>query len=109
MVGIVWKELCVGVYKINFLDLSVGVYYFYILSVLKSYGYNDSFFLCNVMGELFIKNDLFVFEVVLKELFYWKICYYDNLKDMIKFYNKGSCWERSEKFNVEVEKYYEEI
>lgn len=109
MAGIAWKESCAGVYKINFSDPSAGVYHSYIPSVLKSYGHNDSPFLRNVMGELLIKNDAFASEVALKELLYWKTRYHDNLKNMIKSYNKGSRWERSEKSNTEAEKYYEEI
>ncbi|GAA8204627.1 hypothetical protein HpKG131_13020 [Helicobacter pylori] len=109
MAGIAWKESCAGVYKINFSDPSAGVYHSYIPSVLKSYGHNDSPFLRNVMGELLIKNDAFASEVALKELLYWKTRYHDNLKDMIKSYNKGSRWERSEKSNTEAEKYYEDI
>ncbi len=109
MAGIAWKESCAGVYKINFSDPSVGVYHSYIPSVLKSYGHNDSPFLRNVMGELLIKDDAFASEVALKELLYWKTRYHDNLKDMIKSYNKGSRWERSEKSNADAEKYYEEI
>ncbi|MFT2641865.1 hypothetical protein ACMWQJ_05305 [Helicobacter pylori] len=109
MAGIAWKESCAGVYKINFSDPSAGVYHSYIPSVLKSYGHNDSPFLRNVMGELLIKDDSFASEVALKELLYWKTRYHDNLKDMIKSYNKGSRWERSEKSNAEAEKYYEEI
>ncbi|GAA9449415.1 hypothetical protein UBN105_11420 [Helicobacter pylori] len=109
MAGIAWKESCAGVYKINFSDPSAGVYHSYIPSVLKSYGHNDSSFLRNVMGELLIKDDAFASEVALKELLYWKTRYHDNLKDMIKSYNKGSRWERSEKSNAEAEKYYEEI
>ncbi len=109
MAGIAWKESCAGVYKINFSDPSAGVYHSYIPSVLKSYGHNDSPFLRNVMGELLIKDDAFASQVALKELLYWKTRYHDNLKDMIKSYNKGSRWERSEKSNAEAEKYYEEI
>ncbi|GAA7018051.1 hypothetical protein ID0170_07340 [Helicobacter pylori] len=109
MAGIAWKESCAGVYKINFSDPSAGVYHSYIPSVLKSYGHNDSPFLRNVMGELLIRNDALASEVALKELLYWKTRYHDNLKDMIKSYNKGSHWERSEKSNAEAEKYYEEI
>ncbi|MGL2457537.1 hypothetical protein ACOWM5_06165 [Helicobacter pylori] len=109
MAGIAWKESCAGVYKINFSDPSAGVYHSYIPSVLKSYGHNDSPFLRNVMGELLIKDDAFASEVTLKELLYWKTRYHDNLKDMIKSYNKGSRWERNEKSNAEAEKYYEEI
>ncbi|GAA7913955.1 hypothetical protein HpMS22_12400 [Helicobacter pylori] len=109
MAGIAWKESCAGVYKINFSDPSAGVYHSYIPSVLKSYGHNDSPFLRNVMGELLIKNDAFASEVALKELLYWKTRYHDNLKDMIKSYNKGSRWEKNEKSNTEAEKYYEEI
>ncbi|GAA7222408.1 hypothetical protein HpCK27_01560 [Helicobacter pylori] len=109
MAGIAWKESCAGVYKINFSDPSAGVYHSYIPSVLKSYGHNDSPFLRNVMGELLIKDDSFASEVALKELLYWKTRYHDNLKNMIKSYNKGSRWERSEKSNAEAEKYYEEI
>ncbi|WQV97632.1 hypothetical protein KVK80_06735 [Helicobacter pylori] len=109
MAGIAWKESCAGVYKINFSDPSAGVYHSYIPSVLKSYGHNDSPFLRNVMGELLIKDDAFASEVALKELLYWKTRYYDNLKDMIKSYNKGSRWEKNEKSNADAEKYYEEI
>ncbi|WQT14161.1 hypothetical protein E5A78_04635 [Helicobacter pylori] len=109
MAGIAWKESCAGVYKINFSDPSAGVYHSYIPSVLKSYGHNNSPFLRNVMGELLIKDDAFASEVALKELLYWRTRYHDNLKDMIKSYNKGSRWERSEKSNAEAEKYYEEI
>ncbi|NHA84031.1 hypothetical protein EWZ69_01330 [Helicobacter pylori] len=109
MAGIAWKESCAGTYKINFSDPSAGVYHSYIPSVLKSYGHNDSPFLRNVMGELLIKDDAFASQVALKELLYWKTRYHDNLKDMIKSYNKGSRWERSEKSNAEAEKYYEEI
>ncbi|WP_120884566.1 hypothetical protein [Helicobacter pylori] len=109
MAGIAWKESCAGVYKINFSDPSAGVYHSYIPSVLKSYGHNDSPFLRNVMGELLIKDDAFASQVALKELLYWKTRYHDNLKDMIKSYNKGSRWEKNEKSNVEAEKYYEEI
>ncbi|MGH1581868.1 hypothetical protein ACRBDF_05855 [Helicobacter pylori] len=109
MAGIAWKESCAGVYKINFSDPSAGVYHSYIPSVLKSYGHNDSPFLRNVMGELLIKDDAFASEVALKELLYWKTRYHDNLKDMIKSYNKGSRWERNEKSNADAEKYYEEI
>ncbi|GAA7289312.1 hypothetical protein ID0561_08920 [Helicobacter pylori] len=109
MAGIAWKESCAGVYKINFSDPSAGVYHSYIPSVLKSYGHNDSPFLRNVMGELLIRNDALASEVALKELLYWKTRYHDNLKDMIKSYNKDSRWERSEKSNAEAEKYYEEI
>ncbi|WRG62018.1 hypothetical protein FNE06_02435 [Helicobacter pylori] len=109
MAGIAWKESCAGVYKINFSDPSAGVYHSYIPSVLKSYGHNDSPFLRNVMGELLIKDDAFASEVTLKELLYWKTRYHDNLKDMIKSYNKGSRWEKNEKSNADAEKYYEEI
>ncbi len=109
MASIAWKESCAGVYKINFSDPSAGVYHSYIPSVLKSYGHNDSPFLRNVMGELLIKDDAFASEVALKELLYWKTHYHDNLKDMIKSYNKGSRWERSEKSNADAEKYYEDI
>ncbi len=109
MASIAWKESCAGVYKINFSDPSAGVYHSYIPSVLKSYGHNDSPFLRNVMGELLIKDDAFASEVALKELLYWKTRYHDNLKDMIKSYNKGSRWEKNEKSNAEAEKYYEEI
>ncbi len=109
MAGIAWKESCAGVYKINFSDPSAGIYHSYIPSVLKSYGHNNSPFLRNVMGELLIKDDAFASEVALKELLYWKTRYHDNLKDMIKSYNKGSRWERSEKSNAEAEKYYEDI
>ncbi|UOR82800.1 hypothetical protein [Helicobacter pylori] len=109
MAGIAWKESCAGVYKINFSDPSASVYHSYIPSVLKSYGHNDSPFLRNVMGELLIKDDAFASEVALKELLYWKTRYHDNLKNMIKSYNKGSRWERSENSNAEAEKYYEEI
>ncbi|RVZ82300.1 hypothetical protein EC595_05420 [Helicobacter pylori] len=109
MAGIAWKESCAGVYKINFSDPSAGIYHSYIPSVLKSYGHNDSPFLRNVMGELLIKDDAFASEVALKELLYWKTRYHDNLKDMIKSYNKGSRWERNEKSNADAEKYYEEI
>ncbi len=109
MAGIAWKESCAGVYKINFSDPSAGVYHSYIPSVLKSYGHNDSPFLRNVMGELLIKNDAFASEVALKELLYWKTRYHDNLKNMIKSYNKGSRWEKNEKSNADAEKYYEDI
>ncbi|WRC81158.1 hypothetical protein E5K90_06605 [Helicobacter pylori] len=109
MAGIAWKESCAGVYKINFSDPSAGVYHSYIPSVLKSYGHNDSPFLRNVMGELLIRNDALASEVALKELLYWKTRYHDNLKDMIKSYNKGSRWEKNEKSNADAEKYYEEI
>lgn len=109
MAGIAWKESCAGVYRINFSDPSAGVYHSYIPSVLKSYGHNDSPFLRNVMGELLIKDDAFASEVALKELLYWKTRYHDNLKDMIKSYNKGSRWEKNEKSNADAEKYYEEI
>ncbi|MCQ2617574.1 hypothetical protein JT051_03615 [Helicobacter pylori] len=109
MAGIAWKESCAGVYKINFSDPSAGVYHSYIPSVLKSYGHNDSPFLRNVMGELLIKDDAFASEVALRELLYWKTRYHDNLKDMIKSYNKGSRWEKNEKSNADAEKYYEEI
>ncbi|GAA7440601.1 hypothetical protein Yangon188_10320 [Helicobacter pylori] len=109
MASIAWKESCAGVYKINFSDPSAGVYHSYIPSVLKSYGHNDSPFLRNVMGELLIKDDAFASEVALKELLYWKTRYHDNLKDMIKSYNKGSRWEKNEKSNADAEKYYEEI
>ncbi|GAA8265826.1 hypothetical protein HpNP110_11950 [Helicobacter pylori] len=109
MAGIAWKESCAGVYKINFPDPSAGVYHSYIPSVLKSYGHNDSPFLRNVMGELLIKDDAFASEVALKELLYWKTRYHDNLKDMIKSYNKGSRWEKNEKSNADAEKYYEDI
>ncbi len=109
MAGIAWKESCAGVYKVNFSDPSAGVYHSYIPSVLKSYGHNDSPFLRNVMGELLIKDDAFASEVALKELLYWKTRYHDNLKDMIKSYNKGSRWEKNEKSNADAEKYYEEI
>ncbi|GAA9301019.1 hypothetical protein TH0274_02050 [Helicobacter pylori] len=109
MAGIAWKESCAGVYKINFSDPSAGVYHSYIPSVLKSYGHNDSPFLRNVMGELLIKDDTFASEVALKELLYWKTRYHDNLKDMIKSYNKGSRWEKNERSNADAEKYYEEI
>ncbi|GAA7576126.1 hypothetical protein ckin37_08340 [Helicobacter pylori] len=109
MAGIAWKESCAGVYKINFSDPSAGVYHSYIPSVLKSYGHNDSPFLRNVMGELLIKDDAFASEVALKELLYWKTRYHDNIKDMIKSYNKGSRWEKNEKSNADAEKYYEEI
>ncbi|MCQ2926298.1 hypothetical protein JT191_05315 [Helicobacter pylori] len=109
MAGIAWKESCAGVYKINFSDPSAGVYHSYIPSVLKSYGHNNSPFLRNVMGELLIKDDAFASEVALKELLYWKTRYHDNLKNMIKSYNKGSRWEKNEKSNAEAEKYYEEI
>ncbi len=109
MAGIAWKESCAGVYKINFSDPSAGVYHSYIPSVLKSYGHNDSPFLRNVMGELLIKDDAFASEVALKELLYWKTRYHDNLKDMIKSYNKGSRWKKNEKSNADAEKYYEEI
>ncbi|WP_120908477.1 hypothetical protein [Helicobacter pylori] len=109
MAGIAWRESCAGVYKINFSDPSAGVYHSYIPSVLKSYGHNDSPFLRNVMGELLIKDDAFASEVALKELLYWKTRYHDNLKDMIKSYNKGSRWERNEKSNADAEKYYEDI
>ncbi len=109
MASIAWKESCAGVYKINFSDPSAGIYHAYIPSVLKSYGHNNSPFLRNVMGELLIRNDALASEVALKELLYWKTRYHDNLKDMIKSYNKGSRWERSEKSNAEAEKYYEDI
>ncbi len=109
MAGIAWKESCAGVYKINFSDPSTGVYHSYIPSVLKSYGHNNSPFLRNVMGELLIKDDAFASEVALKELLYWKTRYHDNLKDMIKSYNKGSRWEKNEKSNADAEKYYEDI
>ncbi|MEJ8612644.1 hypothetical protein MMN28_05590 [Helicobacter pylori] len=109
MAGIAWKESCAGVYKINFSDPSAGVYHSYIPSILKSYGHNDSPFLRNVMGELLIKDDAFASQVALKELLYWKTRYHDNLKDMIKSYNKGSRWEKNEKSNADAEKYYEEI
>ncbi|WP_154435339.1 hypothetical protein [Helicobacter pylori] len=109
MAGIAWKESCAGVYKINFSDPSAGVYHSYIPSVLKSYGHNDSPFLRNVMGELLIKDNAFASEVALKELLYWKTRYHDNLKDMIKSYNKGSRWEKNEKSNADAEKYYEDI
>ncbi|GAA7560256.1 hypothetical protein ckin35_02990 [Helicobacter pylori] len=109
MAGIAWKESCAGVYKINFSDPSAGIYHAYIPSVLKSYGHNNSPFLRNVMGELLIKDDAFASEVALKELLYWKTHYHDNLKDMIKSYNKGSRWEKNEKANADAEKYYEEI
>ncbi|EJC14801.1 hypothetical protein [Helicobacter pylori] len=109
MAGIAWKESCAGTYKINFSDPSAGIYHAYIPSVLKSYGHSNSPFLRNVMGELLIKDDAFASEVALKELLYWKTRYHDNLKDMIKSYNKGSRWERSEKSNADAEKYYEEI
>ncbi|WQY75000.1 hypothetical protein E5L53_04775 [Helicobacter pylori] len=109
MAGIAWKESCAGTYKINFSDPSAGIYHAYIPSVLKSYGHNNSPFLRNVMGELLIKDDAFASEVALKELLYWKTRYHDNLKDMIKSYNKGSRWEKNEKSNAEAEKYYEDI
>ncbi|WRC34924.1 hypothetical protein E5L20_01890 [Helicobacter pylori] len=109
MAGIAWKESCAGTYKINFSDPSAGIYHAYIPSVLKSYGHNNSPFLRNVMGELLIKDDAFASEVALKELLYWKTRYHDNLKDMIKSYNKGSRWEKNEKTNADAEKYYEEI
>ncbi|GAA6923304.1 hypothetical protein AOH277_13940 [Helicobacter pylori] len=109
MASIAWKESCAGVYKINFSDPSAGVYHSYIPSVLKSYGHNDSPFLRNVMGELLIKDDAFASEVALKELLYWKTRYHDNLKNMIKSYNKGSRWEKNEESNAEAEKYYEDI
>ncbi len=109
MASIAWKESCAGVYKINFSDPSAGIYHAYIPSVLKSYGHNNSPFLRNVMGELLIRNDALASEVALKELLYWRTRYHDNLKDMIKSYNKGSRWEKNEKSNAEAEKYYEEI
>lgn len=100
MAGIAWKESCAGTYKINFSDPSAGIYHAYIPSVLKSYGHNNSPFLRNVMGELLIKDDAFASEVALKELLYWKTRYHDNLKDMIKSYNKGSRWEKTRRLTL---------
>lgn len=110
LAAIAWHESCAGEYRMNFSDPSAGIYHALIPGVMKRYPFlKDTRFNRNVMGELLIRDDEFASKVAIDELLYWKKVRNNNLKNMIKSYNKGFSWEKSAKANELAENYYQNI
>ena len=110
LAAIAWHESCAGEFRMNFSDPSAGIYHALIPGVIKKYNMlEDTRFNRNVMGELLIRDDEFASKVAIDELLYWKKVRNNNLKDMIKSYNKGFSWEKSKKANELAENYYQNI
>ncbi|MDE6886779.1 MAG: hypothetical protein K2P17_07060 [Helicobacteraceae bacterium] len=110
LAAIAWHESCAGEYRMNFADPSAGIYHALIPGVIRRYKMlKDTGFNRNVIGELLIRDDEFASKVAIDELMYWHKTRNGNWKDIIKSYNKGFSWEKSEKMNVLAENYYESI
>lgn len=110
LAAIAWHESCAGEFRMNFSDPSAGIYHALIPNVIKKYNMlEDTRFNRNVMGELLIRDDEFASKVAIDELMYWKKVRNNNLKNMIKSYNKGFSWEKSAKANELAENYYQNI
>lgn len=110
LAAIAWHESCAGEYRMNFSDPSAGIYHALIPGVLRRYQMlKDNSFNRNVIGELLVRDDEFASKVAIDELLYWDKVRNGNWKDMIKSYNKGFSWEKSEKSNKFAENYYENV
>lgn len=110
LAAIAWHESCAGEYRMNFADPSAGLYHALIPGVLRRYQMlKDNGFNRNVIGEMLIRDDEFASKVAIDELLYWDRVRNGNWKDMIKSYNKGFSWEKSEQLNQLAENYYESI
>ena len=110
LAAIAWHESCAGEYRMNFADPSAGLYHALIPGVLRRYKMlKDNGFNRNVIGEMLIRDDEFASKVAIDELLYWDKVRDGNWKDMIKSYNKGFSWEKSERANEFAENYYQNI
>ncbi|RDU58147.1 hypothetical protein [Helicobacter sp. MIT 99-5507] len=110
LAAIAWHESCAGEYRMNFADPSAGIYHALIPGVIKRYQMlKDTGFNRNVIGELLIRDDEFASKVAIDELLFWDKVRNGNWKDIIKSYNKGYLWEKSDKYNEIAENYYNNI
>lgn len=110
LAAIAWHESCAGEYRLNIADPSAGIYHALIPTVLRRYKMlSDNGFNRNVIASLLINDDEFASKVAIDELMYWEKTRNGNWKDMIKSYNKGFLWEKSQKYNELAEKYYDNI
>lgn len=110
LAAIAWHESCAGEYRMNFADPSAGIYHALIPIVIKRYQMlKDTGFNRNVIGELLIRDDEFASKVAIDELLFWDKVRNGNWKDIIKSYNKGYLWEKSNKYNEIAENYYNNI
>lgn len=110
LAAIAWHESCAGEYRMNFADPSAGIYHALIPGVIKRYQMlKDTGFNRNVIGELLIRDDEFASKVAIDELLFWNKVRNGKWKDIIKSYNKGYSWEKSERLNEVAENYYQNI
>lgn len=110
LAAIAWHESCAGEFRVNFSDPSAGAYHAYIPVVIKGYSnYQDTAFMRNVVGELLIADMKFASRVALDNLLYWQKVHKNNLKYMIKSYNKGYSWQKDRHKNKMANAYFKSI
>ncbi|RDU66498.1 hypothetical protein CQA53_03370 [Helicobacter didelphidarum] len=110
MAAIAWKESCAGEYLINFSDPSAGVYHAHIPSVIKKYtSYKDSPFIRNVVGQMLVTDIQLASSIALDNLRYWAKVHNNNMKNVVKSYNKGFAWKSSSQTNRQAQNYYLDI
>ncbi len=108
--AIAWQESCAGAYPINFKDPSAGVFHAHIPGVLKKYSnLKDNSLNRNLVGQYLVSDFDFAIKIAMEELNFWKKSSRDNLKDVIKSYNKGNSWKINTKSNASAERYYEQV
>lgn len=110
MAALAWHESCAGEVKINLQDPSAGLFHTYLPNVfdrnphLIRSGLNQ-----NIITQMLIENDEFSARECIAELEMWKRQHGENLKNILKSYNKGNAWQRDPKINEIAEKYYESV
>lgn len=110
LAAIAWKESCAGEYKMNFQDPSAGNFHAYIPGVIRKYPtLKQNGFTQNMVGALLVEDDDFAAKVAISELKFWDLEHKGNWKNIIKSYNKGYSWQKSETSNKQAEKYYSDV
>ncbi|WP_276952242.1 hypothetical protein [Helicobacter rodentium] len=110
LAAIAWQESCAGEYKMNFQDPSAGNFHAYIPGVINRYPkLKQNGFTQNMVGAMLVENDYFAEQIAITELKYWQKEHNGNWRNIIKSYNKGYSWQKSEQANILAEKYYQEV
>lgn len=110
LAAIAWKESCAGEYKMNFQDPSAGNFHAYIPGVINRYPeLKQNGFTQNMVGAMLVEDDEFAAKIAILELKFWQKEHKGNWKNIIKSYNKGYSWKKSDNANTQAEKYYQEV
>lgn len=110
LAAIAWKESCAGEYKMNFQDPSAGNFHAYIPGVINRYPQlKQNGFTQNMVGAMLVEDDEFAAKIAILELKFWQKEHKGNWKNIIKSYNKGYSWKKSQSANTQAEKYYQEV